>query len=211
MTSPKAMARKALTNHGYARRPSKLRSKHVPFRPPVGKRPQPDAVRRINGNWPSSWASPTRSSTADCPSCWPTASSGRSLTAPSTCRRVGDTASQPTGSKRPPTSWTSTRPRTSCGPTPCPGVADAAHPQDGCRGRRLPPGRHDIPREGRAEFPRGISPPGALRRRHNPPRRPGLRHRPPGAGPTQALPPRQAAGLGPLRLSIIRNIRPANR
>ena len=64
------------------------------------------------------------------------------------------------------------------------GVADAAHPQDGRGGQRVPTRRRIVPRRGRAAVPRGVPPQGALRRHHHPSRRPQLRRGAPGVGPS---------------------------
>ena len=49
------------------------------------------------------------------------------------------------------------------------GVAGAAHPPDGRRGRRLPTRRVALPRHRRPPFARGVPPQGPLRRHHHPP------------------------------------------
>ena len=80
------------------------------------------------------------------------------------------------------------------------GVADAAHPQDGRGGRRLPPRGVTVLRGRRAPFLRGVPPQGPLRCHGHAPRRPQLRRGAPGPGPAQALPLRPAAGHSRVRL-----------
>ena len=73
-------------------------------------------------------------------------------------------------------------------------MADPADPPDGRRGVRLPPSGVPVPWNRRAMFPGGLSPPGPLRRRHHPARRPQLRRGAPGSGAQAAVPLRPAAG-----------------
>ena len=74
------------------------------------------------------------------------------------------------------------------------GVADAAHPQDGRGGQRLPTRSLDVPRHRRPPVSLGVPPQGALRRHHHPPRRPQLRRGAPGPCPAAPVPLRPAEG-----------------
>ena len=80
------------------------------------------------------------------------------------------------------------------------GVADAADPPDGRRGRRLPSCRLTLPRDRLSALPRGVPPQGPLRRHHHPARRSQLRRGAPGLGPAAPISLRPAEGHCGVRL-----------